>query len=136
MDSVPTVVWVLAAIAVSAIVATLIDLSRHDVRHMPKWAWALIIVLASFPVGAIVYFVVGRVPPGAETDPVSDGDPPAMAARRGSLHLAQAGEAWPRGLGVHAAAPVVATTGLSKVYGDTAALSDVYLAVPAARPTG
>jgi hypothetical protein len=37
----------------------LYDLSRHEVRYLPKWAWALICVI-SIPLGGIVYLVVGR----------------------------------------------------------------------------
>jgi hypothetical protein len=37
----------------------LVDLSRSEVRHLPRWAWALIIVL-SIPLGGIIYLVVGR----------------------------------------------------------------------------
>ena len=35
------------------------DLSRHEVRYLPKWAWALICVV-SIPLGGIVYLLVGR----------------------------------------------------------------------------
>jgi hypothetical protein len=48
---------VLAALA--WIVYCLVDLSRSDVVHLPKWAWALIIV-ASVPLGGIVYLLTGR----------------------------------------------------------------------------
>lgn len=37
----------------------LYDLSRTEVRYLPKWAW-VIIVLVSIPLGGIVYLVVGR----------------------------------------------------------------------------
>ena len=37
----------------------LVDLARHPVRYLPKWAWALICVL-SIPIGGIVYLIVGR----------------------------------------------------------------------------
>jgi hypothetical protein len=37
----------------------LYDLSRSAVRHLPKWAWALICV-ASVPLGGIIYLLVGR----------------------------------------------------------------------------
>jgi hypothetical protein len=37
----------------------LCDLFRHQVRYLPKWAWALICVI-SIPVGGIVYLLVGR----------------------------------------------------------------------------
>ena len=38
----------------------LFDLSRNDVRYLPKWAWAVICLL-SVPVGGIIYLTVGRV---------------------------------------------------------------------------
>ena len=37
----------------------LYDLSRHQVRHLPKWAWALSCVI-SVPLGGLVYLLVGR----------------------------------------------------------------------------
>lgn len=37
------------------------DISRREVRHLPKWAWALISLL-SVPVGGVVYILVGREP--------------------------------------------------------------------------
>lgn len=37
------------------------DISQREVQHLPKWAWALIVVL-SVPVGGIVYLLLGRSP--------------------------------------------------------------------------
>jgi hypothetical protein len=37
----------------------LVDLARHEVRYLPKWAW-VIICLVSIPFGALVYLLVGR----------------------------------------------------------------------------
>ncbi len=37
----------------------LFDLSRSEVRHLPKWAWALI-CLFSVPFGTILYLTIGR----------------------------------------------------------------------------
>ena len=37
----------------------LYDIARSEVRHLPKWAWALICIF-SIPVGGIVYLIVGR----------------------------------------------------------------------------
>ena len=37
----------------------LYDISRSEVKHLPKWAWALICIF-SIPVGGIVYLIVGR----------------------------------------------------------------------------
>ena len=49
----------LVVVALGFVVYCLIDLSRSDVRYLPKWAWALICVL-SVPVGGVVYLLVGR----------------------------------------------------------------------------
>ena len=35
------------------------DIARSNVKHLPKWAWALIVVL-SVPVGGIAYLLIGR----------------------------------------------------------------------------
>jgi len=37
----------------------LYDLSRTEVRYLPKWAW-VIIVLVSIPLGGILYLAIGR----------------------------------------------------------------------------
>lgn len=39
----------------------LFDLSRSEVRYMPKWLWALVCIL-SIPLGGIVYLLIGREP--------------------------------------------------------------------------
>lgn len=49
----------LVVLAVGFVAYCLIDLSRSQVRYLPKWAWALICV-ASIPLGGIVYLTVGR----------------------------------------------------------------------------
>ena len=36
-----------------------VDISRNEVRYLPKWLWAVICVV-SIPIGAIVYLLVGR----------------------------------------------------------------------------
>ena len=107
-------------IALAAMAVCLIDLTRRDVRHLPKWAWALVIVLANFPIGAIVYLVVGRIPPGSTPQttvptlepaaPMVPPDTPAARALDGPT--------------------VIRTNALGKRYGDTDALADVDLAVP------
>lgn len=38
---------------------SLIDMARKPVQNLPKWAWALIVLLA-IPLGAIVYLIIGR----------------------------------------------------------------------------
>ena len=35
--------------------------SETFVRYLPKWAWALVIVL-SIPIGGVAYLLVGREP--------------------------------------------------------------------------
>lgn len=35
------------------------DVSKSDVQHLPKWGWALVVLL-SVPVGGIVYLLIGR----------------------------------------------------------------------------
>lgn len=39
----------------------LVDLTRSDVQHLPKWAWA-IVCLISVPLGGIIYLTLGRKP--------------------------------------------------------------------------
>jgi ABC-type tungstate transport system substrate-binding protein len=51
------------ALAVVIVVAALVDLSRREVRHLPKWAWALVIMFVTVPIGVIIYATVGRVSP-------------------------------------------------------------------------
>ncbi|CAN5884449.1 ABC transporter ATP-binding protein [soil metagenome] len=118
--SIPTPAIVVGLAVVAGLVAlVLIDLWRHDVRHLPKWAWALIVVFVSFPFGAIVYFVVGRVPAGeamVRVAPRAYAVPIAVADVTG-------GE-------VPAIDAIVSTRNLTKVYGDTVALSGVDLVVP------
>ncbi len=41
-------------------IVALVDLSKRErVRWLPKWAWALIIILGEL-LGPIVYFILGR----------------------------------------------------------------------------
>ena len=47
-------------IEVGLLVIALVDLIRRDqVRHLPKWAWAVIIIVINF-IGPIVYLLLGR----------------------------------------------------------------------------
>ena len=54
MDEIP---WAAVApvliLAVGFVVYCLVDLSRSEVQHLPKWAWAIICVI-SVPLGGIV----------------------------------------------------------------------------------
>ena len=49
--------------ALALVVYCWVDISRNDVRYLPKWAWALICAL-SVPMGGIIYLLVGRDPGG------------------------------------------------------------------------
>jgi Phospholipase_D-nuclease N-terminal len=39
----------------------LVSLVRSPVRYLPKVVWGIIIVLVSFPLGALLYLFAGRV---------------------------------------------------------------------------
>lgn len=132
----PTVMWIVIAIVAVLLVATLVDVARSEVQHLPRWVWALIVVFVSFPLGAIVYFVVGRAPRDtAGTDAatataagvVMDRGPTAAVDAARSVSGPSTGPpvVWPGPGPV-----VIETRGLSKIYGDTAALDDVDLVVP------
>lgn len=38
---------------------SLIDIALRPVQHLPKWVWALL-VLVVVPLGAVIYLVIGR----------------------------------------------------------------------------
>jgi hypothetical protein len=46
-------------VAVAFVAYCWVDISRNDVRYLPKWAWALICLL-SVPVGGLAYLLFGR----------------------------------------------------------------------------
>jgi len=120
-----TVLLLLIAGYVLVVALCLVDLARHDARHLPKWAWALVIALGSFPFGAIAWFVVGRVSTDERRGPEHPAAPTQVGAR--VIRPAPDSSAGATGSGDPLA---VRTTGLSKIYGDTAALDDVDLRVP------
>ncbi len=51
----------LLVLAAAFVAYCLFDLSRSEVRHMPKWAWAIVCIV-SVPLGGIVYLLAGREP--------------------------------------------------------------------------
>lgn len=59
----PAIPWAaiipLAVIGIAFIGYCLFDLSRSEVRYLPKWAWA-VICLVSVPAGGIIYLLVGK----------------------------------------------------------------------------
>ncbi len=131
MDLSDTSTLVILAVAGIAYVVgatlCLVDLRRRQVKHLPKWGWALIILLGNFPIGVIIYLVVGRIPPGEEglaTDRSHLGSsappvgPPIAVGPWDSPAATDDGDA------------VITTRGLGKRYGDTDALAEVDLTVP------
>jgi ABC-2 type transport system ATP-binding protein len=123
MDAVPTFVWALGGFALLVQILVLVDLARHDVRHLPKWAWAMIILLASLPLGPILWFTLGRVPSSERT-----AEPAPARAAGSTIEVrphAPRGEQAPSPAGP----AVLVTRGLGKSYGDTVALDDVDLHV-------
>ena len=64
-------IWIPVIVLVAIVVmACLIDIARRShVKHLPKAAWALIVVLV-VPLGAVAYLTLGR---GTGTT-LSDGD--------------------------------------------------------------
>lgn len=49
------------AVVVAGVGWALVDLATHDVWYLPKWLWAVIILLLSMPLGVGAYAVAGRV---------------------------------------------------------------------------
>ena len=51
----------LIIIALAFVIYCWIDISRCEVRYLPRWLWSLIVVV-SVPIGGIIYLVAGREP--------------------------------------------------------------------------
>lgn len=51
----------LIAVAIGFVAYCLFDLSRSEVKHLPKWAWAVLCIM-SVPLGGIAYLLIGREP--------------------------------------------------------------------------
>lgn len=138
LAEVPTAIWVLAGVGVVGIVVTLIDLAFHDVKQLPKGAWAAIIVLLSFPIGAILYLTLGRVagPRGQEPATAADAtspqprDDPAARAPLLDHALSSPSATPPDATGIMQRPSIVRTEALGKRYADTWALREVNLQVP------
>lgn len=102
------------------VVFIVVDIVRHEVRHLPRWGW-LLIVLLSVPIGGIVYLFVGRDRGGATAPAIEDANTEVAS----DLQL-------PTGIiGDLGREPAVTTTDLGKRYGDTIALDGINLEVPA-----
>lgn len=49
----------LVVIALGFVIYCLMDLRNASVEYLPKWAWAVVIIL-SVPAGGIIYLAFGR----------------------------------------------------------------------------
>lgn len=139
----PTILWVVLGVSVVGMIVALIDLARHDVKQLPRWAWAAIIVFVSFPVGVILYLTVGRIPGPRGAGGTAQGGTGGTAASDDLLATmglsAEPGISAAAGLSATDPAPlsVMSTSALSKRYGDDVwALRDVDLEVPAGSTYG
>ena len=139
----------LIGLIVGLLAFSLVDLVRaRSVRYVPKWLWALIIVLAAAPLGAVLYLLVGRDRRSAlPSEPVEASDR-GQAGVGGELTVkadhggrrrdgvpnpgapARGGSPVDRRTTIRRAAePVVETDGLTRDYGG-GGLFDVDLSVP------
>ncbi len=117
------VVPLLAAIA-ALVIYCLVDLIRaRSVRVMPKFAWAIVILVVSMPVGAILYLFLGRdrsQPAGrGPAAPAVAGVEPPVPGPAATVAPPAAGDR----------PAVVSTAGLTRDYGGTG-LFGVDLRVP------
>jgi len=48
-----------AVLVVGFLIYCVVDIARHDVKRLPKWAW-IVISCVSIPLGGIIYLLVGR----------------------------------------------------------------------------
>ena len=121
MDEVPWgVVGPLLAIVLAVDVALLLDLRRRPtVTGPPKAVWALVILLVTFPVGAALYWFVGRTT-GAPAPSAPAPPPPDAGTRLGTDDATTWAPDGPVALATH---------DLRKVY-DVAAVDGVELRVP------
>jgi len=51
----------LIVLALAFAIYCVVDITRNDVKHLPKWAWIVISVIW-VPFGGIVYLLIGRDP--------------------------------------------------------------------------
>ena len=113
------------------------DISRSEVRHLPRWMWALVVLLITFPIGALAYLVVGRVPAAesGRSGSQREGSPAPAAPDSGRVVLDPPvppgpAEDLPSQRDLAELPAVIATRALTKRYGETLALDRVDLRVP------
>jgi hypothetical protein len=59
IEFLPYLIPVILLELILLIVAVVDLIRRENVRYLPKWAWALIVVFIQI-IGPIVYFIIGR----------------------------------------------------------------------------
>lgn len=115
----------LLALVVAFQVFCVVEVFRHDAKLLPRWAWVIVILVVSAPVGGILYLVVGmgeRPESGAAGGAGSARAAPPVVARTGARE-ARAPSSTASG------PPIVQTRGLTKRYPDHVALDAIDLAV-------
>ena len=127
MYVVPIEIVAIVAIVLIIDVVLLVDLARRPTKHLPKAAWAAVILL-SFPLGPVLYVAIGRVRRGEEPVELPPPTGPAMVAPSPSAPTIDLREVAPAP--APATEPVLVTHGLRKVYGEVAAVDGVNLEVP------
>ncbi|PKQ25250.1 MAG: hypothetical protein CVT64_10980 [Actinobacteria bacterium HGW-Actinobacteria-4] len=51
----------IAALLLALVAYCVVDIVRNDVKFLPKWVW-VVLCLASVPLGAVLYLLLGRNP--------------------------------------------------------------------------
>jgi hypothetical protein len=99
-------------LVIGLVIFCLVDLIRAPaVRYLPKPLWALIILVGSTPLGAVLYLVLGR-----ERQPLPSG--PDHADDSAVLNSPESErKPLPAGVTLTDAGPVVQTAGLTRDYG-------------------
>ncbi len=123
--STPIIVGLIVLVVAQLIlqVVALVDLIRRKrVAHIPKWAWALVILMVSNGIGSIVYLAAGRNAPEDITDALAPEPVDDRAALAVDLLYANAAP-------LSTEIPAIELRGLTKRFGDNVALDDVHLTV-------
>jgi ABC-2 type transport system ATP-binding protein len=120
----PLPVLLVLALVVAIDAGCLIDLIRARVRHLPKWAWA-VIILIQFPLGVTAYLVFGR-----------DWTKPAVPDPMPSPSPARPGPAYALPRRRQADPVVIEVDRLTKRFGSVTAVDDLSFTVRPGMVTG
>ncbi|HEY7259900.1 MAG TPA: ATP-binding cassette domain-containing protein [Trebonia sp.] len=120
----PLPVLLVLALAVAFDAGCLIDLIRARVRNLPKWAWA-VIILIQFPLGGTAYLLFGR-----------DWSKPAVPDPMLSPSAARPGPAYALPRRRQAGPVVIEVDRLTKRFGSVTAVDDLSFAVRPGMVTG